>query len=75
MRTFAFRLYPNKKQRDQLDSILSESRLIYHEMLAHTKQVYQEIGTFVFTYGLTKVFAGRGKGKVPASTVLFSVKH
>jgi putative transposase len=69
MKTFEFRLYPNRKQCRQLDSVLAESRIIYNEMLAHTKQVYQETGKCAFKYSLTKVFAGRGKGNVPASTV------
>jgi putative transposase len=69
MKTFEFRLYPNKKQREHLDSVLAESRLIYNEMLEHTKQTYQDTGTFAFKYALTKSFAGRGKGSVPASTV------
>lgn len=69
MKTFEFRLYPNRKQRQQLDSVLMESRVIYNEMLAHTRQVYQETGQFAFKYALTKAFSGRGKGTVPASTV------
>lgn len=69
IRTFEFRLYPNTHQRQQLDRVLIESRHIYNEMLAHTKQTYQDTGTFAFKYALTKAFAGRGKGKVPASTV------
>lgn len=69
MKTFEFRLYPNKKQRECLEGALGESRLIYNEMLEYTKQSYQDTGTFAFKYTLTKAFAGRGKGKVPASTV------
>jgi putative transposase len=69
MKTFEFRIYPNKKQRECLDRVLAESRLIYNEMLEHTKQVYQDTATFACKYALTKAFAGRGKGKVPASTV------
>jgi putative transposase len=69
MKTFEFRLYPNKKQREHLDSVLAESRLIYNEMLEHTKQIYQDTGKFAFKYALNKAFAGRGRGVVPASTV------
>jgi putative transposase len=38
-------------------------------MLEHTKQTYQDTGKFAFKYALTTVFAGRGRGTVPASTV------
>ena len=69
MKTWEFRLYPNRKQRQHLDSVLMESRVIYNEMLTHTQPVYQETGTFAFKYALNKAFAGRGKGVVPASTM------
>lgn len=48
MKTFAFRLYPNKKQRAHLERVLAESRCIYNEMLAYTKQTSQDTGKFAF---------------------------
>jgi transposase len=47
MRTYTFRLYPNRDQRRRLDACLYESRLLYNEMLACEKQHYQETGTFL----------------------------
>jgi hypothetical protein len=69
MRTYEFRLYPNRDQRRHLDACLHESRLLYNEMLEHQKQQYQETGTFLSRYDLNKRFAGRGAPAVPATTV------
>jgi putative transposase len=69
MRTYEFRLYPNREQRRRLDMCLIESRHIYNEMLEREKQHYQETGTFLSRYDLNKRFAGRGGAYVPATTV------
>jgi len=69
MRTYEFRLYPNREQRRRLDVCLYESRQLYNEMLAREKQHYQETGTFLSKYDLSARFKGRGGPYVPASTV------
>ena len=69
MRTFEFRLYPNRVQRHRLDACLYQSRQLYNEMLAREKQHYQETGRFLSKYDLTALFKGRGGTYVPATTV------
>lgn len=69
MRTFEYRLYPNRAQRQQLVACLMESRAIYNEMLAALKTQYEESGTFPTKYDLTARFKGRGGEHVPATTV------
>ena len=69
MRTYEFRLYPNRDQRRRLDQCLYQSRQLYNEMLDCEKQHYQESGTFLRKYDLTARFKGRGGLFVPATTV------
>jgi putative transposase len=69
MRTYEYRLYPNREQRRRLDMCLIESRQIYNEMLEREKQHYEVTGTFLNRYDLNKRFAGRGGTYVPATTV------
>src|SRR5215469_15247553 len=69
MRTFEYRLYPNRAQRQQLMACLVESRAIYNEMLAGLKSQYETDGTFPTKYDLTAWFRGRGGDLVPATTV------
>jgi len=69
MKTYEFRLYPNRDQRHRLDACLYESRLLYNEMLECEKQQYQETGKFLSKYDLTAQFKGRGGASVPATTV------
>src|SRR5712691_5919541 len=69
MRTFEFRLYPNKQQSRLLMGCLAESRKLYNEMLETTKAQYAEVGTFPTKYDLTAQFKGRGGEQVPATTV------
>ena len=42
MRTFEYRLYPNKAQRALLMQCLRESRILYNEMLEVVKQQYEQ---------------------------------
>jgi transposase len=74
MRTYAFRLYPNREQRRRLDACLYESRQLYNDMLACQKQQYQETGTFLSRYDLNKRFKGRGGASVPATTLQLSLR-
>lgn len=69
MRTFEYRLYPNKKQRQQLLACLKDARGLYNEMVASTKEQYAQTGKFLFKYDLTMQFKGRGGDTVPATTV------
>jgi putative transposase len=69
MRTFEYRLYPNQAQRRLLMGCLIESRHIYNEMLAATKEQYAQTNKFLFKYDLTMRFVGRGGDRVPATTV------
>jgi putative transposase len=69
MRTYEYRLYPNREQRRRLDACLYDSRRIYNEMLEREKQHYQETGRFLSKYDLTALFKGRSGPYVPASTV------
>ena len=69
MRTYEYRLYPNREQRRRLDACLTDSRHIYNQMLEREKQHYVETGKFLSKYDLTALFKGRGGAYVPASTV------
>ena len=69
MRTFEYRLYPNKEQVHLLMRCLCESRIIYNEMLETVKQQYENKSTFPTKYDLTARFKGRGGQHVPATTV------
>ena len=69
MRTFEYRLYPNRAQRQHLMACLIESRAIYNEMLTRLKAQYETDGTFPSKYDLTARFRGRGGDLVPASAV------
>jgi putative transposase len=69
MRTYEFRLYPNRDQRRRLMLCLRDSRQVYNEMLESEKQQYRETGTFLNAYDLNSRFKGRGGQTVPATTV------
>jgi putative transposase len=69
MKTFEYRLYPNRRQCELLMRCLIESRHLYNEMLALVKDHYGQTGEFLFKYSLTARFKGRGGEWVPASTV------
>src|SRR6266852_5279884 len=69
MRTFEYRLYPNKGQSHLLMQCLIESRKLYNEMLETVKAQYTEKGTFPTKYDLTAQFKGRGGEHVPATAV------
>jgi putative transposase len=69
MRTFEYRLYPNKAQHRHLIACLAETRHIYNEMRAVARQEYKEQGTFPNKDELETQFKGQGKEHVPATTV------
>ena len=69
MRTFEYRLFVNTEQHHKLMQCLTESRMLYNEMLEAVKQQYEEQGTFPGKYDLTVRFKGRGGQFVPATTV------
>src|SRR6266699_5295711 len=68
MRTFEYRLYPNKDQSRLLMACLAESRIIYNGMLETVKTQYEQDGTFPSKYELEAAFKGQGE-HVPATTV------
>ena len=68
MKTFEYRIYPTKAQRKLLMDCLKETRSLYNEMLAFTKEQYQQTGKFARKYELTKAFKGRGQA-APATVV------
>lgn len=68
MKTFEYRLYPNRAQSSLLMQCLIESRVLYNEMLELVKAQYEQDGTFPTKYDLEKRFKGRSE-HVPASTV------
>src|SRR5215467_7162661 len=68
MRTFEYRLYPNKAQFRLLTACLIESRTMYNGMLAVLKTQYEQDGTFPNKYDLEKAFKGQGE-HVPATTI------
>ena len=68
MKTFEYRLYPNKEQHSKLMQCLRESRGIYNAMLEAVKAQYEETGTFPRKYDLATAFKGQGV-HVPATTV------
>jgi putative transposase len=69
MRTFEYRIYPNKEQHRKLMACLIASRHLYNEMLVASKEHYEQTGKFLMKYDLTARFRGRGGQHVPASTV------
>ena len=68
MRTFEFRLYPNKEQSRLLMACLAESRTMYNGMLETVKAQYEQDETFPSKYDLEAAFKGQGE-HVPATTV------
>lgn len=68
MRTFEYRLYPQKHQASLLMQCLSESRTIYNGMLEMVQAQYEQDGTFPSKYDLEAAFKGQGE-HVPATTV------
>ena len=68
MKTFEFRLYPNKEQARLLLACLRESRGMYNGMLETVKQQYEDEHTFPSNYDLETAFKGQGE-HVPATTV------
>ena len=69
MRTFEYRLYPTRAQRQQLLTCLMESRGIYNDTLADLQAQYAADSTFPTKYDLTARFKGHGGEAVPATTV------
>jgi len=68
MRTFEYRLFVNKQQHHLLIQCLSESRIIYNQMLEMVKAHYADHGTFPSKYDLERAFKGQGE-HVPATTI------
>jgi putative transposase len=69
MRTFEYRLYPNRAQRQALMACLIESRGVYNAMLEASRARYKAEGRFLFRYDLCEQFKGRAPEHVPATVV------
>jgi transposase len=69
MRTFEYRLYPTRAQRQHVLACLSASRVMYNEMLATLQGQYETDGPFPTKYDLRAHVKGRGGESVPATTV------
>jgi putative transposase len=69
LKTFEYRLYPNRCQRKLLLACLVESRRLYNEMIEQVKDHHAETGRFLSKYSLRTRFKGRGGKHVPATTV------
>lgn len=52
MRTFEYRIYPNKAQAKALMGCLIASRHLYNEMLAASKEYYEQTGKFLMSVGM-----------------------
>lgn len=68
-KTFEYKLYPTRRQRELLMSCLIDSRHLYNEMLEEVRNHYEQTGQFLFKYELCYMFKGRGEDHVPATTV------
>ncbi len=69
MRTFEYRLYPNRSQGKALMACLIESRQVYNAMLEASKVRYDTEGKFLFKYDLCERFKGHAPEHVPATVV------
>jgi putative transposase len=69
LKTFEYRLYPNRRQRQSLMACLKESRRLYNAMLEQVKDYHAESGKFLSKYALTARFKRCGGEYVPATTV------
>jgi len=69
IKTFEYRLYPNRRQRQLLMACLAESRCLYNEMLHTVKEHHERTAKFLFKYGLTARFKGSACDHVPATIV------
>jgi len=69
MKTFEYRLYPNKDQRYRLQQCLMETRHAYNTMLEYAKGHYSQSQTFPNRYDLNKAFAGTAGEYTPATTL------
>jgi len=68
MRTFEYRIYPNKVQVTLLMQCLMESYTVYNGMLEMLKAQYAHDETFPSKYELESAFKGHGE-HVPATTI------
>jgi putative transposase len=69
LKTFEYRLYPNRRQQESLMACLEESRRLYNAMLEQVKDYHAESGKFLSKYALTARFKRCGGEYVPATTV------
>lgn len=68
MKSFEYRLYPTRNQREALTVCLTASCQVYNEMLEYSIRRYEDEGKATSCYDLHKAFKGK-RDHVPASTV------
>ena len=69
MRTYEYRLYPNKNQRQLLMNCLRETRGIYNQMVELSRADYEANAKIFSLYGMHSRFSGKATPHVPATTV------
>jgi putative transposase len=69
VRSFEYRLYPNRAQRAALLRCLMAARGLYNEMIERQRAHHGETGRFLSKYDLMAAFKGRGGDAVPATVV------
>jgi putative transposase len=52
IRAYKYRIYPNKTQLREMQKHLWLSKNLWNELLAHTKQMYNDYGMFATVYGM-----------------------
>lgn len=60
MRMYKFRIYPTKRQEQELNLHLRLSKNLWNELLAHNKQIYQDYGYFATKNTMQRMAKGYG---------------
>ncbi len=71
MKTFKFRLFPNKSQRKKLNAILEECRWLYNRVLETRKNAYEYDGTTLGIYDINPIIP-KWKEERPSLKVVHS---
>lgn len=65
IRTYKYRLYPNKSQLDLLNEMLAQHRYVYNRALDLRIMAYKEFGISLSTFYQCKLLKGMRKNKTP----------
>ncbi len=71
MKTFKYRLYPNKTQQQTIDETLEHCRLLYNRLLAECKEAYEKSGK-TLSYVVQANTLPERKQAIPALTSIHS---